>query len=495
MAVQWRDAMSVGIPELDADHRALIDLLNTFEARVEDSDDTGTAESMRDLVGLIADHFSREEDLLTGIGCPSYYHHRDSHDAVVDRIHLLRRRFLMSSNIGTRHELAASLLDFMRTALMDHILSEDTAMGRRWAPAAAELLDSPAAVDSPCGPQAAGASPSVAVTAPSAAGDVEYSLPPHLGHLLSRLNYSQARLPPARRGFPTFEALCAEAVARRIEEVLVIFHKVNPVVHRDLPRTFVLVPAFAPKLRQAVGRLIHPELMKSRLLRQMEAACDWRSLDGDSFWENVDNALAGDLLERWNLAWEELKLVERRKEDGSRVFQVKEGTKVLREMLQPDSPADYDLPRIGNLEIDTLKSLFDPTRDLAGALQAAWQRCHDLYEQEMEPRVFQQKAREGALRDYLLLAHQQYAGHWGELLTLTAHHVFGRVTTYFLERFSTNLGRNEQERAEHMPYLMRYLHQLRDRPDIRRREREEEAEWQAQRQELQNFLKGITAAA
>jgi hypothetical protein len=164
-------------------------------------------------------------------------------------------------------------------------------------------------------------------------------------------------------------------------------------------------------------------------------------------------------------------------------------------MLQPPSPEAYDLPRIGNTEIDTLASLFDPTRDLSGALHAAWQRCHDLYEQEMEPRVFQQAAREGALRDYLLVAHQQYAANWGEFLTLTAHRVFGRITSHFLERFATNLGRTEQERAAHMPYLMRTVHQLRDRPEIRRQERDEEAQWQAQRRELQNFLKGITAAA
>lgn len=489
MAIQWQDAMSIGVPDLDADHRALIDLINGFEASLEAGDEAGTGAVMRDLVGLIADHFSREENLLSGIGCPSFYAHRDSHDAVADRIHLLRRRYLVATDSGVKRDVATTLLGFIRTSLMDHILTEDNAMGRRMAPAADQR---------PLPPVPAEPAPAVAAKAAAPRSDqqdVEYSLPSHLAHLLTRLNYVQAELPRPRRGFDSFEALCVEAVARRIEEVLVVFHKHNPAFLHVLPLPFILSPDFVPRFRRVVEHLIMPELLKSRLLRQMTSRCDWRTVDSESFWEYVDNPLADDMLERWRLAWDDLKLVERVKDDGSRVFQVKETTRALRDLLQPPSPEAYDLPRIGNTEIETLKSLFDPTHDLAGGLHAAWQRCHDLYEQEMEPRVFQQKAREGALRDYLLLAHRQYAGHWGEFMTLTAHRVFGRVTTFFLERFSTNLGRTEQERAGHMPYLMRYLHQVRDRPEIRRREREEEAQWQAQRQELQNVLKGITAAA
>lgn len=490
MAIQWQDAMSIGVPELDADHRALVELINGFEACVAAGDECGTGVAMRDLVGLIADHFSREENLLSGVGCPSFYAHRESHDAVADRIHLLRRRYLVAADPVVRREIASTLLAFVRSALVDHILTEDNAMGRRFS-ASPDLRPQPAPPASP----APAPAPAARAMPPASEQDVEYSLPSHLAHLLSRLNYTQAGMPVARRGFDRFESLCAEAVGRRIDEVLVVFHKHNPSVRRDLPPIFVLSPDFAPRLRRAVEALIMPELMKSRLLRQMASNCDWQSMDGDTFWESVDTPLAEDLLERWRLAWDDLKLVERIKDDGSRVFQVKESTRALRDMLQPPDPDSYDLPRIGNTEIETLVSLFDPTRDLSGALQAAWQRCHDLYEQEMEPRVFQQAAREGALRDYLLAAHQQYAANWGEFLALTAHRVFGRITSHFLERFVTNLGRTEQERAAHMPYLMRTVHQLRDRPEIRRRERDEEAEWQAQRRELQNVLKGITAAA
>ncbi|MBI3446198.1 MAG: hemerythrin family protein [Magnetospirillum sp.] len=486
MSIQWQDAMSIGVRELDEDHRALFDLVNDMERALALGDTGGVAEIMRDLVGLISEHFGREEAMLSAMGCPSYYSHRDSHDAVADRIHLLRRRYLVAEDDTTRTDIATALYGFINASLLEHILTDDSKLAKKLAPKAQDI------------PAAAAPPPPVSVPVPMpgpGGGDIEYTLPPNLAHLLARLNYSQPRLPRPSREHTSFEELCSAALMWRIDEVLVIFHKHNPSVSRDLPPAFILSPDFAARFKQAVEALIVPEMLKSRQLRLMFTRFDWTAADSESFWDYVDAPLADDLFARWRSAWDDLKLRERVKDDGSKVFQVKESTRILRDMLQPGHPATYDLARIGNTEIETFKSLFDPIRDLPGALNAAWQKCHDLYEQELEPRVFQQKAREGALRDYLLRAHHEYSHHWGEFLLLSCHQVFGRINTSFLERYSTSLGRTEMERVSHMPYLMRYLSQVREHPEIRGKEREEEAQWQAQRRELQNILKGITAAA
>jgi hypothetical protein len=73
-------------------------------------------------------------------------------------------------------------------------------------------------------------------------------------------------------------------------------------------------------------------------------------------------------------------------------------------------------------------------------------------------------------------------------MVLACHRVFPRVTTTFLESFSTNLGRSEIEREAHIPYTIRYLRQVREIPEIRNRERIEELEWQAKMKELSDFL-------
>lgn len=496
MPIQWQSHMSVGNDDLDYDHRRLVELCNVCEELLAADDEAPMAGVMRDLVGLIAEHFDREEEILFTVGASAFWPHREAHDAVADRIHLLRRRWSVAADRAARRDIALALHTFIRTALVEHILSDDRILAHGSSTGTLPAGAQPAAAEPPASappPAAAAAAPEAVVV--GAAHDVQYSLPPHLAHLLSRLNYATPALPQAKAGATSFDALFAEAVGRRVASVLVQFHKRNPAVERPLVPSFIHSPLFADRFVRAVGRLILPRLTGGRLLRNLQASCEWRSLDGDTFWDAVDDQLAADLLERWQAAWDDLKLVERRKEDGSRVLQVKEGMRLLREMLQPPAPDSYDLPRVGNQDIDVFKAFFDPTPDCGVALAAAWRRCHDLYEQEFEPRVFQQSARDGALRDYLLQAHRELGAPWGEFLLLTSYRVFGRITSGFLERFSTNLGRNDQERGLQMPYLMRVLLQVRDRPDIRRAEREAEARWQEDRRELQNVLKGITAAA
>ena len=51
-------------------------------------------------------------------------------------------------------------------------------------------------------------------------------------------------------------------------------------------------------------------------------------------------------------------------------------------------------------------------------------------------------------------------------------------------------GKDEAEREEHLPYTIRYLRQVNARPDLVRREREEEEKWQEEMQMLSNYLKG-----
>ena len=89
----------------------------------------------------------------------------------------------------------------------------------------------------------------------------------------------------------------------------------------------------------------------------------------------------------------------------------------------------------------------------------------------------------------MLSAFTSFPEKWGDFLVLTCHRVFPRVSVEFLESFSRNLGRNEAEREGYMPYLIRYLRQARDNPEVAKRERKEAAEWEEQEKELRQFLK------
>jgi phage tail protein X len=321
--------------------------------------------------------------------------------------------------------------------------------------------------------------------------DIEYWLPPHLAHLLARTAYIAPDLPEAKQA-DSFDALCLAAIDARIDRVLTFFQRHNPALSRDLPPPFLFSGDFAARFKQAVATFIHPILRDSRQVRLLSTNIRLAELDTTTFWDTVDSVLKAKLLSTWNAAWDDLKLIEGQGDGAVRMMQIKDKTKSLRAMLQPEPPDSYDLPKIGNREIGLFASLLDTETDWWEKLGGEWRRFHDFYEQEKDPRVFQQKAREGVLRDNLLAAAEKFPEQWGDFLVLLCHRVFPRVTISFLDVYATNLGLTDAQREQRAPYLMRYLRQVADRPEIRDRERNEEEQWNAELLSLRQYLKGFT---
>lgn len=322
------------------------------------------------------------------------------------------------------------------------------------------------------------------------ADDLRYCLPAHLSHLLRHLEYETPDLAPAAKGFASFDELCVAAIAHRLDRVLVFFHKHNPRIVRPLPPPFLLSPEFATKFKAAVNHVVIPAIRNSRLMRMLSTSIDHAHTDAEGFWSHLSDGMPHLLLMAWNNAWDELKLVEVRRGEET-VRQVKKETKDLRAMLQPSSPSAYDLPHIGNREIELFKSLLDPATDWWPQMAEVWRACCILYEQEKDPRVFQQQAREGALRDMLLTTFKSIPEPWCDFLLLMCHRVFARITTKYLARFTYNIGQDQASRESRMPYVMRYLKQAEGRSEVRALEHKDELHWLKQGAELRNFLKGL----
>ncbi len=321
--------------------------------------------------------------------------------------------------------------------------------------------------------------------------DIEYWLPPHLAHLLAHISYEAPDLPAAKR-LDTFDALCLAAIDARIDRVLLFFQRNNPALSRELPPPFLFSGEFAAKFKQAVATFIEPAIRDSRQLRMLSTNIRLADLDTTTFWETIDDVLKAKILSTWKAAWDDMRLVEGGHDGEAQVMQVKDKTKALRSVLAPSTPAAYDLPKIGNREIGLFTSMLDTETDWWEKLGGEWRRFHDFYEQEKDPRMFQQKAREGVLRDNLLAAAEKFPEQWGDFLVLLCHRVFPRVTISFLRLYAANLGLTDTQREVRAPYLMRYLQQVGDHPDLRERERREEARWDAELQTLRQYLKGFS---
>lgn len=324
--------------------------------------------------------------------------------------------------------------------------------------------------------------------------DVEYWLPPHLEHLLRRVEYVAPTLPPPSSGFSNFDELCQAAILEQVDRILIFFQRHNSAIPAEIPPLYLFSPEFAAKLKPAIVKFVYPLIRNSRQVRVLANDVDLSRTDTEVFWQRVSKPLKDKLLAVWSGTWDQMKTIEIKRADGLPITQIGTGLKELRECLEPSTPQVYDLPQIRNHEIDVIKSLLDPEIDWWNRLSTEWQRCQDLYEQEKDPRIFQQQAREGAFRDSLLAAFERFPSQWADFLALSCHRVFPRINTAFLESFSMNFGRDATQRAAHLPYLMRYLEAAREHPTLKARERAEEEKWKEQTLALRAYLKGNSDA-
>lgn len=488
MPIAWRDAMALGEAKVDEDHKKYVALINATENFAGQGQYAPISLVLQKLTDLNVQHFAREEALMANVGYLDIDAHKALHEQFSKKVKVLSEKFSATSSAPEQKQISAVVVSVLNDYFMNHILKEDLKlkpfMRKVGQTGAVSLLtDIDKASEQELEKRRANRN-----------RDVEYQVPPQFAHLLQRLEYAIPQPPPPLSDFPSFASLCEAAICRRVDKILVFFQRKNLDLVRELPPIFLASPEFAEKFHLVVNKLIFPVIWESRQVRMVSTSFDWSGADAENFWDNLTPLLKEAILNGWSEAWDGLRLVEVKKEDGTRALQVREQTKILRAMLAATNEAHYDLPKVGNREIEVFKSLLDTNTDWWTSLNNAWRIVHDLYEQEKDPRVFQQKAREGALRDNLLYAFQRFPEIWGDFMVLACHRVFPRISSVFLESFATNFGRSEAEREGYVPYTIRYLRQVREHPSMRERERGEEDHWQSEMKKLRDYLAGRTPA-
>lgn len=123
-SLRWTDAMSVGVPALDADHRMLVRIINLLAASREGAPpQAAIAEVLATLKLYGRFHFRREERVMEAIRFPGAAFHRAEHQGFARYIEELRSR------AGDRRDptLARDLFDYLTGWLRHHILIQDMA--------------------------------------------------------------------------------------------------------------------------------------------------------------------------------------------------------------------------------------------------------------------------------------------------------------------------------------------------------------------------------
>lgn len=128
MKVHWREHLSVGVEEIDSQHRQLFDRFNAFFEACEQEKGGELATRLFDFLDeYFATHFADEERFQRAVGYPDYERHREQHLLFVREIAALKARL---KSEGPTKTVVATVNRVMIGWLIEHISGMDRALGR-----------------------------------------------------------------------------------------------------------------------------------------------------------------------------------------------------------------------------------------------------------------------------------------------------------------------------------------------------------------------------
>ena len=119
--INWRDEFSVGVKEMDDQHKKLIAMINKLISEQKNLTDPKTiADLLTEMTEYAQVHFRAEEYLMAEYDYDQKSLHEKQHHDFIDKT----IAFHSASDIGP-NILSNALLDYLATWLIGHILKED----------------------------------------------------------------------------------------------------------------------------------------------------------------------------------------------------------------------------------------------------------------------------------------------------------------------------------------------------------------------------------
>lgn len=128
MAIQWEESLSIGVTEVDNQHK---ELFNRFNALLDACNQGKGRHEVDQLLLFLHDyiktHFAAEEQLQLSHNYPGYSSHKIQHDAFMKKVDHFARQL---QNDGPTISLVIEVNQTLVGWLIDHISKEDQALGR-----------------------------------------------------------------------------------------------------------------------------------------------------------------------------------------------------------------------------------------------------------------------------------------------------------------------------------------------------------------------------
>ena len=123
--IVWDSLLSVGVDEIDDDHRKLVNLFNMLNHSVAEGDSPEYLEAvLEELINCTAWHFSHEERLMLKYGYEAFAEHKAEHQDLIESARELQQKILQAAHLVKDEDIA-----FLERWLTEHILTSDMRMG------------------------------------------------------------------------------------------------------------------------------------------------------------------------------------------------------------------------------------------------------------------------------------------------------------------------------------------------------------------------------
>ncbi len=123
--IEWSDEFSVGIQEIDEQHKVLIDLLNDLHDAITNRRAADVTDNiLKRLDDYVHIHFAVEESLMRILHYPEYKQHKLKHDELIDQLTKLNKKLEAG-----RASISFELMYFLKMWLTKHILEIDKRFG------------------------------------------------------------------------------------------------------------------------------------------------------------------------------------------------------------------------------------------------------------------------------------------------------------------------------------------------------------------------------